>query len=91
MHHTPDPWTVHQDGPAKIPTIESPSGPVAMLYAGESAAANARLIAAAPDLIAALKHALDRLESIPAHRDETGIYRHAAAIARAAINKALGE
>lgn len=46
--------------------------------------ANARLIAAAPDLLAALEGALDALR-------DSGEYPETARLARAAVNKAKGE
>ena len=48
----------------------------------------ARLFAAAPDLLDALQHALDRLECIPTDRDETGVILHSINKARAAIARA---
>lgn len=50
----------------------------------------AALIAAAPDLLEALQYALERFECIPEHRDEIGLYRTGARLARAAIAKATG-
>lgn len=97
MNHTPAPWTIRTDSedPQAI-NIRSESVPFVASVWGDGGpsfkqAANARLIAAAPDLLAALQNALDRFESIPAHQDEAGIYRHAAAIAKTAIAKAIGE
>lgn len=86
--HTPGPWTVSISDDARIEDrITTADG--APIFVGRFVNYhNAQLIAAAPDLLAALQHALDRLESIPTDRDEAGIYRHAAALARAAISKA---
>jgi hypothetical protein len=53
--------------------------------------ANARLIAAAPELLDALQHALERLECIPGDRDETGVILHSINKARAAIARATGD
>lgn len=81
MHHTPGPWTVSTRQGRTI-VLDSDKNEVCEAYAA------AALIAAAPDLLAALQYALDRFESIPA--DEAGIYRGAANMARAAIAKATG-
>ena len=88
MNHTPGPWTVAKRIVGKHPAtvvLDAEQNEVCEVYASSA------LVAAAPDLLAALQHALDRFESIPAHQDEAGIYRHAAAIAKAAIAKAIGE
>lgn len=90
-NHTPGPWAANPDGLIHAGKNRLHIAQAATIGMGHAAAANARLMAAAPDLIAALTHALDRFESIPAHQDEAGIYRHAATIARAAIAKATGE
>jgi hypothetical protein len=57
MTHTPGPWTLHPGG---IPYVkcgdDGPAfGPVVMAKGLSEMMANARLIAAAPDLLAALK------------------------------------
>ena len=93
--HTPGPWRVvdswndymvesqngeeiiWQDGPHNTPTINE---------------ANARLIAAAPDLLEALEHMLHRAH--PAYVDDDFMQEKlitAIEIARAAIAKAKGE
>ena len=82
--HTPGPWALRQHGPHHFTVTGQTPGLIADIHTDRDAA----LVRAAPDLLAALQHALDRLESIPADRDEAGIYRHAAALARAAISKA---
>ncbi len=61
--HTPGPWEVHElaDGPSK--TI----GPLGVFVAqtiGGNDTANARLIAAAPDLLAACKETLQCCDAI---------------------------
>lgn len=98
MNYTPGPWTVEVDHASNTAEfvrahLNGEAFDVASVLCDETgnATENARLIAAAPDLLAALQNALDRFESIPAHQDEAGIYRHAAAIAKTAIAKAIGE
>ncbi|HZF98292.1 MAG TPA: hypothetical protein VEY92_08630 [Pseudoxanthomonas sp.] len=104
--HTPGPWewvckwasyslvasngqTVADDGSAGneySPSIDPGDN-------GESGA-NARLIAAAPDLLEALKEAMQSLEYVHrAHPENTGIAKRIEDInrARAAIAKATGE
>lgn len=56
MLHTPGPWSINDQNPDDE-EIEAPSGPVAIAL-GREAEANARLIAAAPDLLAALEECL---------------------------------
>jgi len=89
--HTPGPWTVdhnHPDDP-ETATIHDPSGD----WVAQTCDANARLIAAAPDMLAALEMSLsvfdkqrellrDGCKDIPCPRDE------ALDILRAAIAKA---
>lgn len=94
MRHTPGPWTVKvidtiSDEPAYWHITDTHGGVVGDVQSVN--AADARLIAAAPDLLAALKHALERFEAIPDHRDEIGVYRKAAQMARAAIAQAEGD
>jgi hypothetical protein len=74
--HTPGPWKVIQAGdPFNVPRIIAERGGVAVVcvnrYMGEKGpsaeeSANARLIAAAPDLLAALKIAYFELNAIHA-------------------------
>ena len=94
--HTPGPW--HSEGYPRYvgPTVVSPDGPVCAISTGPldrtlprmPAAANARLIAAAPDLLNLLT-AADRLETLTG--ENLAVYaRTYAALARAAIAKATG-
>ena len=60
--HTPGPWHVHQ---SKLGTVLSPKDETVALVGGDvdgSPVANARLIAAAPALLAALEAILDVLK-----------------------------
>jgi hypothetical protein len=78
MTHTPGPWTVenwsYENGAKIVPTIKSGTDAVAEILdlwcpddrKGERAA-NADLIAAAPDMLAALEYAADRLEAWADH------------------------
>ena len=79
--HTPGPWTVDNQ------YIHGPDGIRFLAVAGDGAGqANARLIAAAPELLAAARLAVAWSEQVPApYRD----WPHVAA-ARAAIAKATG-
>ena len=82
--HTPGPWTT--DGKAETDTLDivSPLGRVAMLDSSHDLMlVDARLIAAAPDLLAALEGLLNALPSATTHP--------AIKAARAAIAKATGE
>jgi len=87
--HTPGPWTT--DGAARTGDLDviSPIGRITLIdceFSDESEdvlTANARLIAAAPDLLAALEGLLNALPSATTHP--------AIKAARAAITKATGE
>lgn len=88
MTHTPGPWFAHNIG-------LGPNGEGHFTYPlgtdPDKAAANARLIAAAPDMLAALKaiHAAHRAFSAS---EDWGVYDdEARAAAEAAIAKAKGE
>ena len=95
--HTPGPW--HSEGYPRYvgPTVVSPDGPVCAISTGPldrtlprmPAAANARLIAAAPDMLNLLT-AADRLDELTG--ENLAVYaRTFAALARAAIARATGE
>lgn len=68
MSHTPAPWIAgHQasgdwliqtDPSSHLPPWAVQDGTIAAIRGGEQAEANARLIAAAPELLAALRHLL---------------------------------
>lgn len=83
--HTPGPWRVHPEDVEKV--IQSSQGVAVMsgmLRDTIEREANARLIASAPDLLAALKCCLVALETIPAElRDPGQMLMARAAIARA--------
>ena len=100
MSHTPGPWEVHKAGKDKDEReITTPDGDgIAMVYYGvdlywggadtrETDEANARLIAAAPDLLAALQKTVKNHErvtypdDIPCDCD--GCYEGRAAITKA--------
>ena len=87
-NHTPGPWEI-DDAAFDGLDIVSPQGRVAMLNNGEPCEdadiwANARLIAAAPDMLAALVWAVETADT---EQYEADWY----AAARAAIAKAKGE
>ena len=84
--HTPGPWKINAYCPmaehGRI-SIETDDYYIALLDAGARQAANARLIAAAPELLAALQ-----LYLAHAPEPECAIWRHVQQKARAAIAKA---
>lgn len=88
MNHTPAPWqTVCEDtinGKPAVFRIDAHGGTVALV--NTIGIADARLIAAAPDLLAALQWALDQIEDSldPDHQD-------ALAAAHDAVSRATGE
>lgn len=70
--HTPGPWRVSADGN----DVENVSGAgVCTMYADETEQANARLIAAAPDLLRACERAVKWInkEIIPAGEPDDGM------------------
>ncbi len=96
--HTPGPWSVFETVSSGLPIVATPLGPIAHVLMHSYADAfevnaNARLIAAAPDLLEALKVLLNEVEDnrkyIPLHMGSknTG----APDIARAAIAKVEGK
>lgn len=61
--HTPGPWCVAEDGYEGAPMVAlGDSDGYAKIFDHDNAEANARLIAAAPDLLKALKSALRYIE-----------------------------
>lgn len=99
MHskHTPGPWDVDEGDKSTIYELDA-ANPIAEVFSDRSAEeneANARLIAAAPELLDALTALLDEAEDVfVCMADATGIDRHNLppqfAAARAAIAKAEG-
>ncbi len=92
VRHTPGPWTVrggsmvwssHQYG-FDVATIDTFTGNAAILPAGQREA-SARLIAAAPDLLAACKLALDRFQALEDAEEAT----EADIAARCAVQDAI--
>lgn len=91
-HHSPAPWTT--DGKAETDTLDivSPLGRIAMLDCSHDLVLeDARLIAAAPDLLAALQAIVNEAGSRMGLDDTPGSINTMSRIARAAINKATGE
>jgi hypothetical protein len=87
MSHTPGPWTalIDPDGRFEIECdthIIAGRGP--LTHAAEESKANARLIAAAPEMLEALRQALLVIESLPREGSVCGV------IGRA-IDKAEGK
>ncbi len=87
--HTPGPWQQHDDvypyGPSFAATVWGPKGPGFGLVAdcrqsnGRAAdLANARLIAAAPDMLAALKACAERLAYLGEDHEAWTVDAHAA-------------
>lgn len=57
--HTPGPWSLHKRGPAERYEVQhgipGNGSPICVTFCGSQQEANARLIAAAPELLDALK------------------------------------
>lgn len=104
--YTPGPWQIVGDD--KDPwTIAGPEGSILLsicelTYTGNNAEANARLIAAAPDLLDALKGFVARTwdyqpcfcHNLTVHTkglETTAEHKDCCVAARAALDKALGE
>lgn len=87
MTYTPGPWTMTEqgspsayvEGDDKSIGIETPDQKVAAVEGWDNALANARLIAAAPELLAALEREHPKFMHMgfgPVGRTETGSYIH---------------
>jgi len=82
--HTPGPWFVASEGSYKVASVTSTTGVYAdTLPEAAQIAADARLIAAAPELLEALKLA----QSIIGHPDDAHSQHIAAVIAKATGEK----
>lgn len=92
MKHTPGPWIVDPDmrglGNLPVAGVRSFDG-ISIANCGTDGHANARLIAAAPDLLAALQQMMREYECLRFEQPER--WPDAATAARAAIAKATGE
>ena len=94
--HTPGPWTAERATPNTI-NIDGDGFSIGEVYdgaedtdsEGSTAEANARLIAAAPELLAALENCIETLDAAK-HRANGGCEWIAVIEARAAIQKAKG-
>jgi hypothetical protein len=89
MQHTPGPWQVNSNDPLHVCDADGESrgcSPIAFVQVGNdgrwTAKANARLIAAAPELLERLEELLEYSENLRG----SGVYNRA----RAAIAKATG-
>ncbi len=99
MKHTPGPWQVNHNDPLHVCDADGESrgcSPIAFVQVANdgrwAARANARLIAAAPDLLEALQSVLFTLEQEGDSSVIAPAYRaHLAAEIRAAIRAATGE
>jgi hypothetical protein len=69
--HTPGPWQIEG---SKFITSSSTGGHVATIPDVVGSQANARLIAAAPEVVAELRALTDIVESLIADRDERAAY-----------------
>ena len=89
--HTPGPWHYEQKGGGLVGIF--PSGIETAVAFTRNNEADARLIAAAPDLLAALRYVYEYYAPMTIFDDETGDTGHdeAMEIVRAAIAKARGE
>jgi hypothetical protein len=87
MNHTPGPWHVEHGETTETLIVDSQS--VFVAEAAEDMEADARLIAAAPDLLAAL----ERIEAHGREWDRSHLHEHECYedIARAAIAKVKGQ
>ena len=86
--HTPGPWSVGDDaGNGVVPLADVPVPDVVVAMLPSTHHANARLIAAAPDLLAALKQVVSSAFPHPVnHPTMTAAWK----VAQAAIAKAEG-
>lgn len=94
--HTPGPWRTTPNGvvtsdSCQIAHVGETSRPADMVGSFERWDADARLIAAAPELLEALDNLLSWAEDIHTPGKTTRINYHGMDMARAAIAKALGE
>lgn len=89
LKHTPGPWNTTGNG-LVYSVDEVVADATFGCMDGETTIANARLIASAPDLLAALQYVTDILSSSIAP-DDYEPFRKCVSQARAAISKATGE
>lgn len=83
VKHTPAPWKIHKT--PNDPDFTHEIFGVCSVYVGENSEANARLIAAAPELLEALQNIV--IDYTP----KDGSDKRALEAAKSAIAKALGE
>jgi len=88
--HTPGPWKAYESADAGWFDIESEGGLDVLGYEGCAKEANARLIAAAPDLIEALD-TLTLVVGMTPMKGNLEALQEAQDMARAAIKKATGQ
>lgn len=92
--HTPGPWVVDRDPYGRAVYIQHPDtkvngGWVVATVWGDDKEANARIMAAAPDLLAALQACSDRMAELQKHTNYPLAWPRE--LARAAIAKATGQ
>ena len=85
--HTPGPWKVSETGSDVEQDSEAAFG-ICALYADEASSANARLIAAAPELLDLLKRMKRHLDGGGSIQPENGVHiAIIAAIAKATVKE----
>lgn len=92
--HTPGPWVIGQSGDLDTPIFCNGKDAI-NVFAGETgqlqAEANARLIAAAPEMLEALERIIDQIDSTTSRVSNNYELLHAILIgARTAVAKAKG-
>jgi len=90
MTHTPGPWTLATAHDARVILVNDRNGNAVgeLVYSDTRNPADARLIAAAPDLLAALRTMMREYECLRYEQPER--WPEAAKAARAAIARATG-
>jgi len=90
--HTPGPWQVNHNNPHQVCDSDGEKrgcSPIAVTHGTlKESKANARLIAALPDLLAALQAIVDEAGNAYGHNDGPGAVNRMAFFARSAIAKA---
>ncbi len=88
MNHTPGPWTIGKDNEGVVRFTKPGELPDGCIVMGRNREANCNLIAAAPDLLAALK---DARSVVARYAEEAGPCDHAVNICVCGIKESLDQ